>query len=464
MARSARPARIHACNVLADLGERTRLWSFVGSEARPAGVLELAIDQPIPTKVAGKSWGQLARPRLNIAWVTGLPVFLQLVHLPTDDPTEVPAMLELQLEKLSPLPVGQVVWSHEVLPQKSVHGLGVLVLLTERDGLAEQLGLLEKRGFIADRVESPLLRLVAETPLSEDGAYLWVYPLGTRRLCLVGWVADGSLRVLNVVNLSDDERWRRQLTDELDRLAWVGELEGWFEGGVPRVHLLADAPTLAAWRDPLAEALGAPIQEHERPADATVAAASARRAVDGRGRANLLPADFGARYRQEFTDRLWMGGLLGLFAAYLVGVLLYLGAVEVQKLRQSRWADDVSGLSGGYTNTLRLKAQMQVLQETVNLRYAALDGWLAAVEAMPESLTLESLTFSAAQQSLSLSGTAPEDQQTLITEYWQALRRKVAGNTNLFAEVQLRPTTVGTFQGARRVQWGFNCRLQRPEI
>ena len=86
MARAPKTPRLNACNVLMDAAGRTRLWSFSGSDAHPAGTFEVASDEPLPPKVVGKGWSQLMRPSLNIAWLADQPVFLQLVNLPTDDP------------------------------------------------------------------------------------------------------------------------------------------------------------------------------------------------------------------------------------------------------------------------------------------------------------------------------------------------------------------------------------------
>jgi len=43
-------------------------------------------------------------------------VFFRVVHLPPSNFAETLAMVELQLEKLSPIPTGQVAWSVYVLP------------------------------------------------------------------------------------------------------------------------------------------------------------------------------------------------------------------------------------------------------------------------------------------------------------------------------------------------------------
>ncbi len=462
MARAPRQPRIQGCNVLAETGGVTKLWSFSGSDARPSGQLESVGGDPLPRKVVGKGWNQLLRPRINVAWTGDQAVFVQLVQLPTDDPSEVPAMLEHQIEKISPLPTGQVVWGHEALMGGTKGGLPVLVLVAERSAIEDRLDNLEKRGFVADRVESPLLQLVAGTPMQQDGVYFFPFTLAKRRNCLVAWVSEGTPRSLSLVNLTDDDRWSRQLADEVNRLAWAGEMEGWLPKSMT-AHLVADGPTVQVWRGPLERDLGLPVEIHPRPADDELAAASARRTTSGERRANLMPPEHSARNQQQFTDRLWMGGLGVLLGAYLVAVLVYLGAVEVQKFRQGRSASLFADVNTAYTNTLRLKAQTQVLQETMNLRYAALDCYLATVESMPEELTLESFSFSGGQ-SLAIGGVAPSDQEPRITEFWQALKRKVVGSTNLFSEVLLKPTSAQNLQGVPVIRWSFSCTIRRTEL
>jgi len=462
MARAPKTPRLNVCNVLLDAAGRTRLWSFGGSGAQPTGRVDVSADETLPPKLVGKGWSQLMRPSMNIAWLADQPVFLQLVNLPTDDRKEIPAMLELQIEKLSPLPVTQVVWAWEVLSAGSTSGIPVLLLVAERNGVESLLGRLERRGFDTDRVESPLLQLVAGTRFAADGAYVFLSRMGGRRDSLIGWVKDGALCCLNVVHASDGPESAQQLVVELNRMAWAGEVEGW-GGGLGAVHLVADAESATTLKTPLEEALGMPVSVVSSPADVDLARAGVVRTMAGEPRANLLPAEFQSRYKQQFTDRLWMGGLMAVFGAYLIGVLIYFAVVEVQKFRQSRLADVMARLNAEYTEALRLKAQAQVMQETVNLRYAALDCWLATVEAMPEELVLEKMAFSGGQ-SLQIEGTAPTDQEGRITDYWKALKVKTVGNRQVFSDVQLRPTAQRTVQGVPMIQWSFNCRLQRSEI
>jgi hypothetical protein len=460
-----RGPRFQGGQVLVETGGRLRVWTFTGSELRPAGVLEHPADQPLPARSVAKGWREWFRPRVDVLWLDDQDVFVQLVELPTDDPSEVPAMLELQMEKLSPLPVGQVVWAHEALSGKQGNGLPVLLLVARRDSLENQLSAWERRGCWVDRVETPWLPLVAETSFDRDGAHVLVMRGGVGRNCLLGWVSGGVLRTLNRVNLADDDRWLRQLVDELNRVRWAGELEGW-ASGLPVVRLVADDEVLASWSGPLEQALGVRVETRVLPSDAALAGSSAQRAARrGHRAANLLPPEHRLRYRQQFTDRLWMSGLGAMLGIYLLGLLGYFGAVEFRRFQQSRLADELAALNAPYTETLRVKAQAQVLQETVNLRYAALDAWLATVRVMPEEMTLENLTFSGGQ-SMVVNGNVPNspDAQERITQFWQALQGVRVGSTNLFAEVVLRPTTTRIVQGVPQVQWSFTGRLQRPEL
>src|SRR6185503_8606981 len=109
-------ARWQSCNVLEVGNESRRIWQFVASkdtfardheETIPAGAA-------LPDNLIGKNWRSLWQRGLNIAWLPPDKVFLRVAHLPASDFAETLAIVELQLEKISPLPVTQIVWSVHV--------------------------------------------------------------------------------------------------------------------------------------------------------------------------------------------------------------------------------------------------------------------------------------------------------------------------------------------------------------
>src|SRR5258708_35536808 len=110
---------------------------------------------PLPTKVVAKDWSTMFQRKLNIAWLPADQVFLRVVHLPASDPQELLSMVELQLEKLSPLPVAQIVWSMEPLPKVAENLQPVIVIMPPRDLVEEFAGKLQSSGYRAVRLEVP---------------------------------------------------------------------------------------------------------------------------------------------------------------------------------------------------------------------------------------------------------------------------------------------------------------------
>ena len=85
--------------------------------------------------------------------------------------------------------------------------------------------------------------------------------------------------------------------------------------------------------------------------------------------------------------------MLALLAIYGFGVLIYFAVLQVQDYRTDQVTTQVAGLSRDYTNTLQLKAQLDLLQEREALKFAALDCWKKTAELLPEGVTLESMEF-----------------------------------------------------------------------
>src|SRR6267154_1409721 len=79
------------------------------------------------------------------------------------------SMVELQLEKLSPVPVTQIVWTLQILPQAPAENIQtVIVVIVERRVVEEFLGRLETQGYLADQLQVPMLDQLAATPAGDD--------------------------------------------------------------------------------------------------------------------------------------------------------------------------------------------------------------------------------------------------------------------------------------------------------
>src|SRR5277367_2434421 len=369
-------ARWHSCNILQTAPDANRLWQFDAKSGTLNRELSSVPGQPLPAKHVAKSWTSLWQPKLNVAWLPPENVFLRVVELPKSSFGETLAMVELQLEKLSPVPVTQIVWTLQILPQSPSETLQTtIVVVAERKSVEEFLGKLEAQNYLADRLEAPMLDQLEAAPASEDGA--WIYPalLNGQNAALVAWWFGGALRSLSFIVLPPDGDRAKSLKEQLAQLVWAGELEGWLTAQ-PKWHLVADGATAGEWETFLREGLGEPVQVVKPLPPAELAARTACRvAAANPGGAALLPPEFSARYHHQFVDRLWLRGLVAAGILYAIGVVIYFCATGLLGVQTRKVERQVAAISGDYTNAMELQAQYNVLKERQNLKYAALDCW-----------------------------------------------------------------------------------------
>jgi hypothetical protein len=366
----------------------------------------------------------------------------------------------LQLEKLSPLPVAQIVWMIHVLPRSTDDLQTVIVVIAARHAVEEFLGKLEGQGYLADRLEAPMLDELEVTPTTEDGA--WIYPaaFAGQNVALVAWWSGGALRSLSFVVLSLTGDRAKSLQDQLAQLTWAGELEGWLTAK-PNWHLVADGEVAAEWEGILHASLGEPVAVTRPLPFVELAARTARRSAQSNARVTLLPPEFSTRYHQQFVDRLWLRGLATAGILYVIGVVIYFCAVGFLSLQTQRAEQVVAGMSGSYTNALQLQARYQVLQERQNLKYAALNCWKIVAEQLPAGISLQRMSFADGRQ-LSLSGTVASDQITQITDhFYDAVRKAKLDGQPMF---DTSGNDIPIFrQQANTVSWQFSLMLRHKQ-
>jgi hypothetical protein len=262
------------------------------------------------------------------------------------------------------------------------------------------------------------------------------------------------LQQLNLLHLANGEPGAAALVTQLNSIAWAGELEGWLTSP-PRWHVVADRQTASVWETTLRQWSGESVEALEPVSPSALASLAAQRAARAETKVNLLPTEFSARYQQQFVDRLWMRGLGALAVIYILGVAVYFGAVQVSKFQRNRVEKQVASFSGAYTNALQLKERVRILNEQVNLKYAALDCWKVASELLPPELTLTSFSFSKGNK-LTLRGTAEPDQQARITEYNTKMSEATLDGVRVFKKVN--PATYDV------QSWTFDCDLHQSGI
>ncbi len=455
----------HFCNVLDAGADTRRVWQFDarGEPFNLSRELTARNGEQLPAKLVGKSWGAIFKRKLNVAWLPAENVFLRVAQFPLSSPEETRSMVELQLEKLSPIPVTQALWTMQILPQTST-GAGsenlqtIIVIVVARNMVEEFLGKLEGQGYMADRLELPMLDQLQATQTTGDGA--WVYPEshGLHSSALVAWWYGGVFQNLDLITLESGPNRIASLKDQLTQMSWAGELEGWLTAP-PKWHLVGDASDI--WNAALREATEQPVEVIAPVPAQQLAAMTARRAAKSEAANNLLPPEFATRYQQQFVDRLWGRGLLAALGVYAVGLAIYFVALTVLSQLTGRVETKANEISQTYTNSILMTDMLGKLKERDELKFAALDCWKAVAETMPTGLTLDTLNFTDGK-TLSLRGTAPTDQVTTITDFFDALRKAKKNGQSLFDPTADVPRT-SLNPGATTINWSFELDLKRTE-
>ena len=456
--KTQRTPRWSGC-VVADFSEAgPRLWKFglSGAQVQPQGELAGA---SLPKGPLKRGWRQLFQPQLNLAWLPPDQVYLRVLRLPASDDAELRSMLELQLEKISPLPVNQIVWSYEVLDVADTDGHTLVVLVATRTAVEAYLGQLEAGGFLADRLQLPLLHQVVTDPPSGTLTRLHFQASGSSMLCLSTWWQEGHLEALDLIRVPDNDEGAALLIRHLTQEAWAGEMEGWLKSA-PAWELVLDPERAARWQSAVQGWTTGSCTVRPALAPSELARLSAQRVADRRFQSNLLPDDHAGRYHQQFVDRLWMRGLAGLVALYLIFVVGYAAAVHFYGYRNDSLRREVTQLGPAYTNTLVLRERLRVLQEQAALKYAALDSLLAVSERLPHLLTLEVFNFQGGDR-VFVAGTVANEDQSRVNEFNADLRRAQVGGDLLFAEDGVQTPRISVRAG-NVYRWDFTARLNNP--
>ncbi len=459
-------SRVQSCNVLRSVGDDRHLWQFStqGDVALKSEVSSSA-GESLPQHISQKNWHQLWQPRLNIAWLPPEAVFFRVVHLPQSNFAETLSMVELQLEKLSPIPVGQAVWSvHPMPPQPGAAAdeLQTLVIVfAERKHVEEHLGVLEGEGYLADRIELQALDEIAAAKVTDNGA--WIYPglAGGPSTALVAWWYGNKLQTLNSLILPDTADRADALKEQLSQMAWAGEMEGWLTA-LPSWTLVADDESVAQWEAPLRRGLDATIHLVKPVKPAELAALTAKRAASSDGKANLIPAEFATRYRNQFIDRIWIRGALAVVALYLIGLAIYFSIVGFQDYRVGQVESKIAGIGEDYTNTIQLRERHAVLKTRKELKFAALDCWKTLSENQPETVTLETFGFSDGRK-LVLNGTAPQENNSDVLKMYADMRKATVNGQPMFDFTKGKEPELRLGPGGTIVNWNFTLELKRTE-
>lgn len=447
------------CNVVsAPSGQRT-VWKFSPESkgARLSAEKRLQDGEKPPSDWVNKGLSTLfGQEKVNIAWLRSEQIFLRTIRIPAAELKELHSMIDLQLEKLSPLAVGQMAWTFELLGQP-IDGLqNVLVVIVDKRQVDGVLNGLQGNGFMADKLEIPCVRQLSATRFDRDGAWAFLGVDGSPSRCLIAWHFQGVVQAVNLIHIGAGDERDQRLFEQLNQTLWTGEVEGWIQAP-PEWTLVGTESMAAFWQPKFASWSGRPTRIEAALQDGDLAALSARHAADLPPEMTLVPPEFALRYKQALIDRTWMNALFAVLLAYVAVVSVYLGVLEFHRYefrKADNAAKDLERHEAVYQEVL---AQEQVLLKAADLRKAAIRTLRTASDNLPTDLTLTKLTLQGGK-SLTLFGSAPSDQQKAVTDYADALAKATDEQGNKVFSVVNLPNSQNR-PGAAGISWSFSCEL-----
>jgi hypothetical protein len=464
------------CNVLDCSTGKQQFWRFAKgkNQMKLVHVRETEADEPIQAKHLERDASQMWRPHCqNDAWLPSEKVFFRVLQLPNCDPRELPPMVEMQLERISPIPLGSAVWTFEVVPvfRADRAQQTVVVMFAERAVVEKYVGELEKIGYRPDRLETPVLHQVMATPQGgerPDGA--WIYPRFAEEqvICTVAWWDEGVLHNITQISLTTSEHLN-ELTEHLTATTWAGEMEGWLTGATDW-HLVVEKDVGEQWLPILNEWAGHGVQVLEPPDAGELAAVSAARALRPIDRGNLLPPDLRARYRRDDVDRV-LGNLfvwsLMIYIVCMAGYIFYWKPQVNGDLAEAKSAN--VKIKKMEKDLKSLEVRHRLLKDQLELSAAALNVLKAVAEFMPEEVNLVILKFNergGQRRNINLHGQMKAEDWEKLAVYREKLTQATVKDqeTNeekkLFSEV-ITGTTSPVAGGY--TAWNINCLLRREE-
>jgi hypothetical protein len=278
---------------------------------------------------------------------------------------------------------------------------------------------------------------------------------------LVAWYYGKVLQNLDLVTPTPEDR-AASLREQLTQMAWAGELEGWLTAP-PTWHLVADGATAEEWEPLLSAAMEQSVEVIPPIPPPKLAETTAERVTQSEMQVALLPPEYATRYQQQFIDRLWMRALAAAVVIYLAGFAVYMLAVQVAALRTRAIENQVAQLGPTYTNAMLLKAQYQVLKDRQELKFAGLDCWKSVAENLPESLSIDNISFTDGKRLL-LQGTAPMGQAQQIYGFEGAMRKVFVNGQPLFDPIRGESVSYRPAPGGQNLSWSFALDLRRSEV
>lgn len=382
---------------------------------------------------------------------------VRVMRLPSVDREELAGMVDLQIGKISPFPVEELVVSFEILSSDESSSC-VLIAAARR----ESLDRLCEIGVVPRHIDIDLLaRWQGIAPLAGESGRDLVLLVASERAELV--VTDNGMPILfrSLLERDDlgDADFTEAIAEELQYTLVALETD-WGSPSSVRVLLVEDEGASVVEADRLAELSGIAVEDASVAASPPASELLLRRRIEAEGRIiDLTPPEWMSSARERRLKKRLLLGSAALAAIWLLTIAAVLGYGSWERSSAGRLERRAEELKGPALRSRELQSRIEALEQYADRSHSALECLREASMLLPARLELQSFNFQQKSE-VGLRGLSASASAADVYTYFQALEK----SDKFVALEDQRVSTVSRRGSGRVSQFQVSLKLPAGEV
>jgi len=365
----------------------------------------------LPDDISEKIKGDISVP------IRTADLLMRVISLPTTDPDELVAMLDLQVDKISPFPADQMAYSYEILKTNAENTL-LLLAMSQRTKI-DQLGeIFKEKGVFIHSIDS---RDMGWLQLLNDAKYI------DSDSCEIILIDDGIGFSLIIINRGIPLAFRTLhtqtdgMTDALDEIVYeitytLSTLAAEYDlEKATSIQYWTHAPIPSPMRTHLAEKSGLKINPHDLGELPPLSEGILRRTLKEQQRIELIPAEWSQLEQRKRIRKkaIQIGGKV--LALWLISLILFFTFYKIREHQLEQIRNESLKLSPLAAKALQDSEKLHTLTVYTDRSDSALECLREVVRMLPQGdIKLASFGYNKTK-GVSIRGAANND--SLVDDY-----------------------------------------------
>lgn len=384
-------------------------------------------------------------------------LLMRVLELPSSDPRELGAMVELQMDRISPFPIDQMTVSYEMLHQTET-GSRVLAVAAPRKAVDELGELFKQKNVYIRSLDAEILAwwslLIAHAQVPCQGRVVLVLEEHTEfSMIIVDEGVPVCFRSLELFHDFSDEAMMKEMTEEV--LYTLTSLEAEYgHRKTENVLFWSEAEVPASLVRMLQDACGAEVSLHDLGTLPPLAEGLALRTAERRlHHVELVPREWIELQRKRRAVQIATVASIAVLSIWLAMVLIMGLVFSIRQTGFNRIRRQAAVYEQPAREAQAAREEMLALETYSDRSHSALECLREITAALPDGVEISSFTYKKGD-SVSLRGTS--DRADSIYDYFQKL-----GASDLFEGVKDQPVSTRTVKDRRVSAFSITAELPK---